>query len=303
MEDLDIENYDLNDILNLFKIPKDFTEEDVAKAKKIVLKTHPDKSKLSPDYFRFYSKAYKKLYFVWKFRSRSTNSVKLTYDEIVSQYENGTETVMGEHKKTVLDKFFEAEKAEKGKNFNKWFNEQFEKHKMEEDSGGYGDWLRSNEDVDEERRITHAQLGEEMEKKKQQVRSLVVHKDFDEMYSNFSSGMSDLTGDAPECFSSGLFSTLQYEDLKKAHVESVIPVTMEDYENIPKFKNVDDYNKYRNAQHTTPFSEVQATEYLSNKSREEQVQTTERAYKLAKQLEDSNKKQTNFWSSMMKIEN
>jgi hypothetical protein len=304
--DLDIENYNLDDILNLFKIPKDFTEEDVAKAKKIVLKTHPDKSRLSPDYFRFYSKAYKKLYFVWKFRSmRSSNSTR-TYDEIVAEYENGTETVMGEHKKTVLDNFFKATEAvteDKSKNFNKWFNEQFEKHRLEEDSGGYGDWLRSNEDLEEERRITHAQLGEEMEKKKQQVRSLVVHKDFDETYSNFSSGMSNLTGDAPECFSSGLFSTLQYEDLKKAHVESVIPVTMEDYNSKPKFKNLEEYNRYRNSQQTTPLSETQAQDYLSKKSREEQVQTTERAYKLAKQLEEANKKQTSFWSSLMKIEN
>ena len=302
--DLDIENYNLDDILNLFKISKDFTEEDVAKAKKIVLKTHPDKSKLSPDYFRFYSKAYRKLYFVWKFRSTRGNSTR-TYDEIVAEYENGTETVMGEHKKTVLDKFFKTDKAESNKkeNFNKWFNEQFEKHKMEEDTCGYGDWLRSNEDIEEERKITHAQLGEEMEKKKQQVRSLVVHRDFDETYSNFSSGMSSLADDAPECFSSGLFSTLQYEDLKKAHVESVIPVTMEDYNNVPKFKNLEEYNHYRNSQKTTPLSEAQAQEYLSKKSRDEQVQTTERAYKLAKQLEEANKKQTSFWSSLMKIEN
>jgi hypothetical protein len=177
------------------------------------------------------------------------------------------------------------------------------KHKMEEDSGGYGDWLRSNEDIEEERKITHAQLGEEMEKKKQQVRSLVVHRDFDETYSNFSSGMSSLAGDAPECFSSGLFSTLQYEDLKKAHVESVIPVTMEDYNSIPKFNNLEEYNRHRNSQQTTPLSEAQAQEYLSKKSRDEQIQTTERAYKLAKQLEEANKKQTSFWSSLMKIEN
>jgi hypothetical protein len=307
--DLDIENYTLDDILNLFKIPKDFTEEDVAKAKKIVLKTHPDKSKLSPDYFRFYSKAYKKLYFVWKFKS-SSNKFNTTYEEISVRYENGTETVMGEHKKNVLDDFFQSNNIKvetgettKSKNFNKWFNEQFEKHRVEEDSGGYGDWLRSNEDLEEERRITHAQLGEEMEKKKQQVRALVVHRDVDEMYSNFSSGMSSLTGDAPECFSSGLFSTLQYEDLKKAHVESVIPVTMEDYASVPKFKNLEEYNQHRNSQQTTPLSESQANEYLTKKSRDEQVQTTERAYKLAKQLEEANKKQTSFWSSLMKIEN
>ena len=44
--DLDIDNYDLLDILKLFKIEYHFTEEDLKKVKRTVLKTHPDKSKL-----------------------------------------------------------------------------------------------------------------------------------------------------------------------------------------------------------------------------------------------------------------
>jgi hypothetical protein len=60
--DLNIENYDLADILNLFYLDMPFDEEDLKKSKKIVLKTHPDKSGLKPEVFLFYSKAYKKLY-------------------------------------------------------------------------------------------------------------------------------------------------------------------------------------------------------------------------------------------------
>jgi len=145
-------------------------------------------------------------------------------------------------------------------------------------------------------------MGEEIEKKKQQVRSIVVHKGIDELYSNFN-GASNLTGDSPECYSSDLFSSLQYEDLRKAHVESVIPVTMEDYDNVKKFKNLNEYNNYRNSQNVVPLSEIQAAEYLNNKNKQEEIQTTNRAYKLAKQLEESNKNQTSFWGSIMKIKN
>ena len=74
--DLNIENYDIEDILNLFKISVDFDEEDIKNAKKIVLKTHPDKSGLHPDYFRFYSQAYKKIYFIWQFKSSSSKKKK-----------------------------------------------------------------------------------------------------------------------------------------------------------------------------------------------------------------------------------
>ncbi len=191
-----------------------------------------------------------------------------------------------------------------GKNFNKWFNEQFEKNKIqnEEETNGYGEWLKSNEDVDDEKRISYTQMGEEIEKKKQQVRSLVVHKGIDEFYSGFS-GASNLTGDNPECFGSDLFSSLQYEDLRKAHVESVIPVTMDDYNNVKKFKNLNEYNNYRNSQDIVPLSELQAAEYLNNKNKYEEIQTTNRAYKLAQQLEESNKKQKEFWGSIMKIKN
>ena len=300
--DLNIDNYDLDDIFNLFGIPKDFVEEDVKAAKKIVLKTHPDKSGLHPDYFRFYSKAYKKLYFIWQFKSVSN---KKTYDEVVIEYnDEDSKTNLSEHKKGSLKDFLSINKIDKGEKFNKWFNDLFEKNKIQNDEeiSGYGDWLKSNEDIDEDKKISYTQMGEEIEKKKQHVRSLVVHKGIDELYSNFS-GASNLTGDSPECFSSDLFSSLQYEDLKKAHVESVIPVTMEDYNNVKKFNNLNEYNIYRNSQNNVPLSEIQAAEYLNNKNKQEEIQTTNRAYKLAKQLEETNKNQSNFWGSITKIKN
>jgi hypothetical protein len=236
--DLNIDNYDLDDILNLFKMPKNFVEEDVKAAKKIVLKTHPDKSGLHPDYFRFYSQAYKKIYFIWKFKSSSSNDNNpKTYDEIMTNDDKVGH--FSEHKKGALKEFLSTNHLKEEKNFNKWFNEQFEKNKMsnDEETNGYGDWLKSNEDIDEDKKISYTQMGEEIEKKKQHVRSLVVHKGIDELYSNFN-GASNLTGDSPECYSSDLFSSLQFEDLKKAHVESVIPVTIEDYNNVKKFKNL-----------------------------------------------------------------
>jgi hypothetical protein len=308
-QDLNIENYDLDDILNLFRISKDFDENDLKIAKKIVLKMHPDKSGLHPDYFRFYTQAYKKVYFIWKFKMTSKGDK--TYENIIQEHtnpltndEDDKTPYLGEHKKDLLKDFLSTNKMETGKNFNKWFNDQFERNKIqsEEETNGYGDWLKSNDDMDDDKKISYTQMGEEIEKKKQQLRSVVVHKGIDELYANFS-GASNLTGDSPECFSSDLFSSLKYEDLKKAHVESVIPVTMEDYNNVKKFKNLNEYNNYRNSQDNTPLSEIQANEYLNNKNKIEKNQSTDRAYKLASQMEESTKNQDKFWSSMMKIKN
>ena len=44
--DLNINNYDFDDILKLFKIKYDYNLDDLKNIKQIVLQTHPDKSGL-----------------------------------------------------------------------------------------------------------------------------------------------------------------------------------------------------------------------------------------------------------------
>ena len=138
--DLDINNYNLDDILNLFKIPADFGEPELKHAKQIVLKTHPDKSRLPSEYFLFYSKAYKTLYSIYTFKNKQNKSINTD-----SKYD--THNPDSETKNIILDQFFEQNKKIKDpKNFNKWFNKQFEQlHEKEEN--GYGDWLKKDEDI------------------------------------------------------------------------------------------------------------------------------------------------------------
>ena len=52
--DLNIDNYALADLLSLFKLDYNFNTDDLKQAKKIVLMTHPDKSKLDKQYFLFF---------------------------------------------------------------------------------------------------------------------------------------------------------------------------------------------------------------------------------------------------------
>ena len=72
--DLDISNYELKDIYNLFNIKNNsLTTEAMKDAKHIVLKMHPDKSKLDSKYFLFFSAAYKKLYSIYEFQNKMQN--------------------------------------------------------------------------------------------------------------------------------------------------------------------------------------------------------------------------------------
>ena len=290
--DLDINNYDLDDILNLFKINSDFGENELKMIKKIVSQTHPDKSKLPPEYFMFYSKAYNILIDIYQFKCKDKllNKSKITPDSYI-QYEE-KDMYMPEDKKQIIKKHLSQHKS--NANFNEWFNEEFERNniKREEDSG-YGDWLKSNEGI-EEKKIDLVDLGREIEMKKKQISQMIIYKGVTDTHSNHQG--TYLTGDVPESFGSGLFSQLTYEDLRKAHTETVIPVTEEDYNNIPKFKNVNDYISFRSSQSTAPLSQLQANEYLNQKHKMDEQEASNNAYKLAKQTERSTKMLDNYWA-------
>lgn len=299
--DLNIDNYQLDDVLNLFRIPVDFNETDLKRAKQIVLKTHPDKSNLDPEYFRFYSKAYKMLYTIWEFRKRGD----IDNDNKNTEYSND---IADEEKRVLLDKFFETNsklKSNKSKDFNKWFNEQFDKNKLynEGEQKGYENWLRSDEDMDTtSTNVTMSTMAQEFVKKKSQMRSLIVREEVMDFSSRGMNGC-DLSTDAPGSFNSDMFSSLPYQDLHQAHTESVIPVTDEDYENKQKFNNVNEFVSYRNTQDTKPLSEMQALEYLNNRNKKDDEMATSRAYQLAKQTELSRQKNNEFWSGLMLLHN
>ena len=138
--DLDIDNYNLEEILQLFKLPINFDETQLKQAKQIVLKVHPDKSGLDAQYFIFYSKAYKMIYNIWEFRKKS-------YDDKEKNTEYSVDEEEDVGKSKILDQFLEKREMKDKKNFNKWFNQEFEKNKIasENESKGYGDWLKNEE--------------------------------------------------------------------------------------------------------------------------------------------------------------
>jgi hypothetical protein len=294
--DLDISNYNLSDILNLFKIPLNFTEGDLKKAKSIVLKTHPDKSGLEPDFFRFYSKAYKMLYSVWEFRKKGDVNANGNKNTDYSTYGD-------DEKRELLDQMFQTNEKFKNKNkFNKWFNEQFERNKLsnEREEKGYEDWLRSNEGDNDEssKNVTMETMGHEFEKKKSQARSLVVRQEVQELYGLNSISAADLSSDAPQSFDSDLFSSLPFQDLKQAHTETVIPVTFEDYQQKQKFNNVNEMISHRSQQNIKPLSEQQAMNYLKNREKNDEERSVRRAYDLAKQTELAQQRNQDFWASI-----
>ena len=267
--DLNIDNYNLEDLIVLFNISDKFTENDLKEAKKKVLKMHPDKSKLDKKFFLFFSKAYKIIYGIYEFRQTSQKSTEYR------PFDNNNEEVIKNALQSNSIK----------KDFNKWFNELFEKTNLVDEfsKNGYEDWLKSNEDIENYIGLSKEEQEKQLEKKKNKIKSLEKYNKIEEIQTNG----YNLIREKPENYSSDIFSTLQFEDLKKAHQESIIPITNKDL-NIINNKSLSSLKKERGEKIIVPSLE-QAKKILNEKIELDNKYNTQRAFKLIKEDENMQK--------------
>ena len=335
--DLDINNYELVDILNLFKIPVLFNDKHLREAKVIVLQMHPDKSRLPKEYFLFFTKAYKMVYEIYKVRFPDEKKYKETgfsYSAVIDRELNQNKSKTAHNKedreyyKTEEEAYKKLQKMD-SENFNKWFNEKFEKFRMHDDEqdGGYEDWFRNkngkkgddtntatseDDDTDDGYELgdTWSERNERIERKKKILRDKMALIETNEIMTYDSVGCGGNGGyyglgrEAPREYSSGLFSSLQYEDLKKAHTESVIPVTTDDFMNRKNYTSVNEMQMFRDIEKTQyDFSRENHTTKLDQATALQVEQDMQRVFRMAKQDEISRDINTKFKSEFFQITN
>ena len=283
--DLELDHYSLDDIYHLFNISENKLTEDTLKgAKRIVLKMHPDKSQLDSKYFLFFSKAYKRLFSVYEFQNKSTNK----------KYKD--EDFFEESNKNILNNMFEQNKELKDtKNFNSWFNQAFEKHRIDNpNEEGYGDWLKSDEDfISINENVTKGNMNEVFEQKKKQIQDVTVYTGVTDMFAS-SLGGSLLDG-------KGDFSTDEYTDLRQAYTQTLIPVTMDDYNKIQKFNNVSEYKAHRERVNITPLTKEESERQLLKQQNTHDKHSAALAFKYAQESEKVKQKQQLFWGDIKQL--
>jgi hypothetical protein len=134
--DLDIDHYSLKDLLALFQLPEDFSEQQLRVARKRVVAVHPDKSGLDQSYFLFFHKAYSLLNTVFRFKQKAQTSLTDTqsFADLISGMED-------------TDKNMLAQTFTSNPKFNQEFNQLFDTLYTKEDDG-HGEWFKSSEDLD-----------------------------------------------------------------------------------------------------------------------------------------------------------
>ena len=292
--DLDINNYEIDDILKLFNIDYNFNEDDLRNSKKMVLMMHPDKSNLDKEYFLFFSKAYKILYSIYNFRDKYklNDNMKLNNNTeyLVHDIDEDNKEIIKNLKKS---KYFDSN------NFNKWFNELFEKINIsnEFNNNGYGNWLKTDE-ISSEIANNIDSMNKIIDKKKEELRESKLSK-YSRIHEYNNNNYCDLTNSKPENYSSDLFSKFQYEDLKKAHEESVIPVTYKDFNK--KYNNIEEIQEERQKQNMNPLTDEEYKKIRNNDKYEENIIETKRAYKLFIQQEEIDNQNKKWWATLKQL--
>tara|TARA_B100000683_G_scaffold158608_1_gene153028 strand:+ start:644 stop:1516 length:873 start_codon:yes stop_codon:yes gene_type:complete len=286
--DLDIDNYGLEDILNLFHLDYKFEKSGMKKAKAMALKTHPDKSGLSKDFFLFFMKAYKMLEAIYEYRCKKEQCAKKQKYTAEVNTEN----------KQLLKKL----DGKSAKEFNKWFNDMFEKVRVKDEDidTGYGSWFKSNEDITNEKVKSVSAMGDVFERRKKESKALIKHNGIRDLEIGAGYG---LTREKPMEYASGIFSNLQYEDLKKAHTETVVPVTMEDYLAKPRFENVESYVRYREQNRPDMVSLEQSKKMMRERNMQNDKINTERAFRLIKRDEEIGQANQKWWANLKQLKN
>ena len=300
--DLNISSYSREEIYKLFgfKASAFLTEENMKEAKKIVLKTHPDKSRLNEKYFIFFQKAYQTIKEIYEFQNKLNTKKTVDTNEYYEQQNTH-----------VLDKMFDMKKElkEDPNKFNNWFNDQFDKHRLEDPvEHGYGDWLKSDSDIDFiPKGINKDNMAKEMEKKKRIIQSLTPYKGVGESVLASSVGGSSLMEYNSNFSSGSLFSGggMDYTDLRQAYVESVIPVTQEDFNNIQKFNSVDEYKRHRDnsTMNNKILTKEESMRQLYNQDKQQNEESAALAFYYAQQSEKVKQNNNQFWSGLNHLTN
>ena len=315
--DLNINHYGLDELFDLFNIPKyELTHNALKTAKKKVLMSHPDKSNLDSKYFLFFSAAYKRLYSIFVFQSGDDadkdkdSSIKIKMNMVRTNSTNENES--DDTKKILLNNFFkENPQLTKPKLFNKWLNDQYEKHNLSEKQKGYDEWLETVEDrnvhgiqanninnafADLKRQqsssnaIVNVNHIEEISQSK--IQGLYI--DSSDQQSDYSNSVVTLTT-RTKGMGTGTGTGVNYNDLKQAYELSTNDV--DDSTDIRQMS----YEKYlteRNNTQITPCSKMDAENIMAMRTKEHNIKNLQRAMNIEKHDATMTEKMGNFWSDL-----
>ncbi len=294
IHNLDISMYSFKEVLELFNINNDEpTVQDVKNAKKTVLMTHPDKSKLDSKYFLFFKKAFDVLYNYYQ------NNLKqnIDIDNADTDYKDYFDS---DDNKGIQNYIGKIEKDKFNKKFNRLFEENANIKKTDTEKNN---WFKDEKPVFEnpEETVNANSMNSVFNKFKERNNAVVVHKGVQEMLSGSGTNIYDQENN-DTYVTSDPFSKLKFDDLRKVHKdETVFAVGENDFNKVKQYGSMDEYKYARNSQSLNPIEKTEAEQMINNKEKIRSDYIKEQQHKAYMQTLENEKNNQKFMSNFLHI--
>jgi len=312
---LDLASYSFDEILQMFDVSYNMSIDDLKRAKRKVLMSHPDKSNLPPDYFIFYKRAFELIVNYYQSYSRESQIVnEHTSVEYVPITEPDISTKRQVSEKTKTDQFQQR------------FNELFEQNMAEKPDPNKNEWFRSetaSSIYETQGPVSVSNLNSSFEsiKTRQREHGLVRYSGIRELSSSFSGGASSFYDMCPSSVganpdgvddqnaddiyvSSDPFSKLKFEDLRKVHKDqTVFSVSERDYANVPKYANVDQYSRERRIDTIKPMEKEHAQRLFDERERIAREQQAKKQHLMELCMQEYAEKNKKIMGAFLHLEN
>lgn len=253
---LNVESYKFQELLDLFDLDNNnITTEELKRARKRVLMTHPDKSKLPPEYFLFYKKAFEII--VRMYDNVEKASQKVENHEYVPEKSDASNKVFRKNIQNISPEIF-----------HKQFNEIFEKHGSRKVDSSRNNWFTSTDAQYDESAQNQSQMNAALDrvKQQQQQQQMIMYKGVAPMQSRGGNGYYEEDGN--EYVECDPFSKLKFDDLRKVHKDqTVFSVRESDMAKVPQYRSVDEYQRARTVGNVQPMERSHAEKMMQEQER------------------------------------
>ena len=295
---LDIHMYKFNEILELFHLPYNFTVEDLKKARMVVLKTHPDKSGLPPDYFLFYKKAFDMVVEYFNETQKTSQVVPQTNPEYTPAISNIHNKSIEKQVNTAVGKMDKQE-------FQKKFNRLFEENMQSKTDAKKNEWFTSETPVYDVPKPTSASgIAQAIDQIKRTTSAMTKYHGVEDLLIK-STGTSLYEDEDDGTYaSSDPFSKLKFDDLRKVHKDqTVFAVQESDINHRVNYKSQEELRTARGSQILTPLEKETAERMLREREHQKKEQMLAKQHQSNLLTMEYEKKNQSVLSSFLRLGN
>ena len=299
---LNIHMYSFEELLGLFNLSHHPTIEDMKRAKKQVLMVHPDKSKLPPEYFLFYKKAFDMVVQYYE----SNNKQNQTIDENTTKYNPSTGFEMNKSTTQKITKSINEMPKDSFQNkFNQLFEENMINKEEQEKIRQRNEWFSKNDPLYEiSETVSTKNMGEVINSIKKTNTGIIKYEGVQEFSNNgFGAKLYDDDSEENQSYAScDPFSKLKFDDLRRVHKDqTVFSVSETDFEKVKQYTSVDHFVRERDSGGMTPIDKTEAEKMLAFREKRMKEQMSSREYQEKLRSMDYAEKNKKIMSSFLHL--